>query len=110
MPTTFKNSTYSSIGTEPHDVLTIPDGFRATVIGCNLANVTEYDTVNVDVYVTGSDSVPAYYIRGLNIPPNSAVKLITNGEKLILPSNCGLRIVSDLADSVSAVISYVEIS
>jgi hypothetical protein len=110
MPTTFKNSTYSSIGNEPHDVLTIPPGFRATVIGCNLANITDYETINVDVYVTGSDSVPAYYVKGLSIPPNTAVKIITNGEKLILPENCGLRIASDQADSLSAVISYVEIS
>ena len=110
MPTVFKNSTHSSLGNEPQDVLVIPVGFRATVIGCNLANITDYDTVNVDVYVIGSDSVPAYYIKGLPIPPNSSVKLITNGEKLILPENCGLRIVSDMADSISAIISYVEIS
>ncbi len=110
MPTTFKNNTFSSIGDQPHDVVTIAGGLRATVIGCNLANITDYDTVTVDVYVTGSDSVPAYYIKGLTIPPNTSVKLITNGEKLILPEFCGLRIVSDTPDSVSAVISYVEIS
>jgi hypothetical protein len=110
MPTTFKNTTHSSIGDQPQDVLNITEGLRATVIGCNLANTTDYETVSVDVFVTGADSVPAYYIKGLAIPPNSSVKLITNGEKLILPEFCGLRIVSDTADSISAVISYVEIS
>lgn len=110
MPTTFKHTTNSSIGTGPVDVLTVAEGFRATVIGCNLANITEYDTVNVDVYVVSEDSAPATYIKGIPVPPNSAVKLITNGEKLILPSNTGLRIVSDTPDSISAVVSYVEIS
>ena len=110
MPTSFKNATHSSLGTEPNDILTIAAGTRATVIGCNLANITDYDTVNIDVYVVGTDSVPVYYIKGLTIPPNSSVKLITNGEKLILPEFCSLRVVSDLADSVSAVVSYVEIS
>lgn len=110
MPTTFKNTTHSSIGTSPNDILIIEAGTRATVIGCNLANITEYDTVNVDVFVVGTDSVPVYYVRGLTIPPNTSVKLITNGEKLILPEFCSLRVVSDLADSVSAVVSYVEIS
>ena len=110
MPTIFKNATHSSIGTAPNDILTIEAGTRATVIGCNLANITDYDTVNIDVFVVGTDSVPVYYIKGLTIPPNSSVKLITNGEKLILPEFCSLRVVADLADSVSAVVSYVEIS
>ena len=33
------------------DVLQIPAGVRATVIGCNIANITEYDTVSVNVFV-----------------------------------------------------------
>ena len=110
MPTTFKQTAASSIGTSPVDVLTVPVGFTATVIGCNIANITEYDTVNVDVYVTGADSVDTVYVKGLTISPNSAVKIITNGEKLILPQFNGIKIVSDVADSVSAVVSYVELS
>jgi hypothetical protein len=38
------------------------------------------------------------------------VKIITNGEKLILPETSGLRIVSDTANSVDTVVSYVELS
>lgn len=110
MPTTFKQAAASSIGTSPVDVLTIPVGFSATVIGCNIANITEYDTVNVDVYVTGADSVDTFVVRGITIAPNSAVKIITNGEKLILPQNCGIKVVSDVADSVSTIVSYVELS
>jgi hypothetical protein len=110
MPTTFKNATFSSIGNQPQDVLSIAGGLRATVIGCNLANITDYDLVNVDVYILGTDSVPAYYVKGLSIPPNTTAKIVTNGEKLIIPEFCGLRIVSDTPDSISAVISYVEIS
>jgi hypothetical protein len=110
MPTTFKHAVNSGIGTTPVDVLQIPVGFRATVIGCNIANSTEYDTVSVDVYVVSDDSTPAYYVRGLAIPPNSAVKIITNGEKLILPETSGLRIVSDTAGGVDTVISYVDLS
>ena len=110
MPTTFKHAVNTSIGTTPVDVLQVDVGFRATVIGCNLANTTDYDTVNVDVYVISEDSVPAIYVKGLTIPPNSAVKIITNGEKLILPETAGLRIVSDTENSVDVVVSYVELS
>jgi hypothetical protein len=52
----------------------------------------------------------AYYVKGLAIPPNTSVKVITQGEKLILPENTELRIVTNTADSIDATVSYVEIS
>jgi hypothetical protein len=110
MPTTFKNSINTGIGTSPVDVLSTPDGFRTTVIGCNLANVTEYDTVNVDVLVVGDGSESAYYVKGVTIPPNTSLKLVTNGEKLILPEGHILRVSSDTASSIDATVSFVEIS
>ena len=110
MPTVFKHALVTQIGTNPTDVVEIGAGVRATVIGCNLANITDYDTVIVDIQVVGADTTVAYYVKGLAIPPNSSVKIITQGEKLILPAETELRIVSDTADSVDATVSYVEIS
>ena len=110
MPTQFKHSVVTDIGTTPIDVLQIPLGVRATVIGCNIANTTDYDTVNVDVFVIDENSTQGYYVRGLTIAPNTSVKIITQGEKLILPETAGIRIRSDVADSINATISYVEIS
>jgi hypothetical protein len=110
MPTVFKHVTQTEIGTTPEDVLKISAGVRATVIGCNIANVTEYDTVTVDVYIINGDSAVSHYVKGLPIPPNTSAKIITNGEKLILPELTGLRIVSDTANSLDSTISYVEIS
>jgi hypothetical protein len=110
MPTVFKHSLVTQIGTSPTDVVEIGGGVRATVIGCNLVNVTEYDTVITDIFVVGADTTVSYYAKGVAIPPNTALKVITHGEKLILPENTGLRIVSDTADSIDATVSYVEIS
>jgi hypothetical protein len=110
MPTLFRHAVNTGIGTTPVDTLQIPPGVRATVIGLNLANVTDYDTVNVNVYVIDENSTQAHYVRGLVIPPNTSAKVITQGEKLILPETAGIRIVSDTEDSVDATISYVEIS
>lgn len=110
MPTVFKHSLVTQIGTVPTDVVTIGAGVRATVIGCNLANVTEYDTIVADVQIIGADTTVSYYIKGLAIPPNTAVKIITQGEKLILPETTGIRIVSDTTESIDATVSYVEIS
>ena len=110
MPTVFKHSLVTQIGTTPTDVVEIGAGVRATVIGCNLANVTEYDVVVANVQIVGVDTTTAYYVKGLAIPPNTSVKVVTQGEKLILPANTELRIVSDTADSIDATVSYVEIS
>lgn len=110
MPTIFRHSLVTQIGTVPTDVVSIDPGIRATVIGCNLANTTEYDTVVADIEIVGADTTVAKYIKGLVIPPNTSVKVITHGEKLILPENTGLRITTDTTDSIDATISYVEIS
>ena len=110
MPTVFKQAISTEIGTTPVDVVDIPGGVRATVIGFNLANITDYDTVSVNVYVIGSDTTLSYYVKKIPIPPNTSIKIITNGEKLIRPELTGLRIESDVENSIDATISYVEIS
>jgi len=110
MPTLFRHAITTSVGVTPVDVLQIPEGVRATVIGCNIANVTDYDTVVVNMYVIDENSTQATYVRGLVIAPNTSVKVITQGEKLILPATSGIRIETDTEDSVDVSISYVEIS
>ncbi len=108
MATFFRTRVVKSIGTTPADVVQTVGNNRFTIIGCNLANVTD-NPVTIDIYVVDSSSTAAYYIKGLVIPENTSAKVITNGEKLILAEQCGLRIVSNTADSVDAVISYAEI-
>jgi hypothetical protein len=110
MPTIFKHAVNTQIGTTPVDVLQIPPGVRATVIGCNIANVTNYDTVVVDMFVVDASSTQAHYVKGLVIPPNTSIKVITQGEKLIMPGSSGIRLVSDTESSIDSTISYVEIS
>lgn len=110
MATSFKHAVNTGLGTTPVDVLTADEGFRLTVIGCNVANVTDYDTVIVNVWVVDASSTAAYYVRGIPVPPNTSLKIITNGEKLILPEGATLRIAADIDNSLDTVISYVEIS
>lgn len=110
MATSFRHVVNSNIGTTPVDVLQIAPGVRVTVIGCNLANVTDDDTVTVTVEIVDEFSTVATYVREVPIPPNTAVKVITNGEKLVLPETAGIRITSNTDNSIDAVVSYVEIS
>lgn len=111
MPTNFRNSIRNDIGTEPEDVVVVPTGFRTTIIGCNLTNVLEYDNIKVTVHVVDvNSSIAGTYAQNIVIPPESTLKLVTNGEKIILDQDTTLRIVSNKNSSIDAVISYVEIS
>ena len=110
MPTVFKQSVVTDIGTTPTDVLQIQEGVKATVVGCNLANNSDYDTVVVDVQVVDENSTVGNYARSVPIPPGSSAKVITQGERLILPATAGLRITSDTESSFDATVSFVEIS
>jgi len=108
MATYLRTRVVKNIGTTPADVIQTVGNNRFTVIGCNIANVID-NPVSIDIYVIDSSSTAAYYVRGLTIPANTSAKMITNGEKLILAEQCGLRIVSDTSDSIDVVVSYAEI-
>lgn len=110
MPSIFKQSALQNVGAIPTEALSIPNGVRATVIGFNVANTTDYDVVRITVTLVDQDNVESVYIRNLPIPPYTSVKLITNGEKLIVPGNHKVRISCDTENSVDVVVSYVEMS
>jgi hypothetical protein len=79
-----------------------------TIIGLSLANLTD-GLVLVDVQVEDDSAAVGYYAKQLVIPPNSSLRLVNGGEKLILANSNKLFITSNLDSSVDAVISYVEI-
>jgi hypothetical protein len=108
MASFFRTHVEKDIGTTPVDVVSMGANNRATLIGCNLANTTD-DNVYVDIIVENASAVAGYYIKQLMIDPYTSAKVITNGEKLIIAENCKLRIISDTADSVDAILSYAEI-
>ena len=108
MATFFRTKVEKNIGTTPVDVLATTINSRFTIVGCNLANTTDYSVI-VDIEVEDASAVTGYYIKQLVIDPYTSMKVITNGEKLILSEECKLRITSDTVDSVDAIISYAEI-
>jgi len=109
MPTVFRHAVNTGVGTTPVDVVQIPAGVRATVIGLNLVNITD-NVITTNIFVIDAASTEAYYAKNLIIPPNTTLKVITQGEKLILPELSGLRVTSSENDSIDSTISYVEIS
>ena len=108
MATYFRTKVSKDIGTTPVNVLVPGAASRFTIIGCNLANTTDFD-VSVSISVTDASAVTGKYINLMQIPPYTSLKVITNGEKLILMENTTLTITSDTAASIDAIISYAEI-
>lgn len=108
MASFFRTKVAKNIGTTPVDVLATSAGNRFTIIGCNLANTTDFDVI-VDVTITDSSMVTGYYIKQLIIAPYTSAKIVTNGEKIILAENTTMRITADTDNSLDLVASYAEI-
>lgn len=108
MATFLRTTVKKNIGTTPVQALTPSPASSFTVIGCNLANTTDYDVI-VSISITDSSNVVGNYVSSLIIRPYNSAKIITNGEKLIVAGNCIMTITSDTDNSIDAVISYAEV-
>jgi hypothetical protein len=108
MATTFKNKVVTEIGTSTTEVLSTSDNNRITVVGFSLANLTD-GVVLIDVTLRDSDSTTGYYAKELLLPPNTSLRVLNGGEKLILTPNNNLYVRSNVDNSVDCVLSTVEI-
>ena len=108
MASFFRNSIIKDIGTVPVEVLATAANTRATIIGLSLANLTE-GIVLVNILIKDDTSVTGYYGKNLVLPPNSSLRVVNGGEKLILSTSNALYVSTNVTDSVDAVISYVEL-
>jgi len=108
MATYFRNATFKDIGTTKQTVLDNTNNSKLTVIGISLANVSE-SNLFVDVTVTDSTDTEVFYLKQVPLPPNSSLRAINGGEKLILANDNQLAVKSNLAASVDCIVSYVEI-
>lgn len=108
MATFFRNSLVKNVGTVPITAITTAANARATVIGLSLANISE-STVTASITVSDATSISAYYIKDVLIPPNSSLRVINGGEKLMLSTSNTLEISCNQDDALDAIVSYVEI-
>lgn len=110
MATNFRNSVTKSIGTVTTPVYTADPGSYTTIIGMVLANLTE-SVVEASVTLTATpDSVTGFIVKDVLIAPNSSLRVLNSGEKLIVASQNSLNVNSNINDSLDCVLSYVEIT
>jgi hypothetical protein len=108
MATTFKNRVVSGIGTARQQVLESASNSRITIVGFSLANLTD-GVILVNVELQDETSTIGYYAKDLILPPNTSLRVLNGGEKLILAPSNVLYVNSNTNDSVDVIISTVEI-
>ena len=108
MASFFRNAIIKDIGIVPVECIATAANSRMTVIGMSVANLTE-GIVLVDIMLKDDTSVTGYYGKNLVLPPNSSLRVVNGGEKLILSTSNTLYISTNVPDSVDAIISYVEL-
>jgi hypothetical protein len=108
MANTFKNNFQQNIGQTANTVYTAGSGVQATVIGMSVANITTNE-VRANVFVTSGDT-DYFLVKNATIEPGSALIPIGGDQKLVLESNDILKVQSDTASSLDAIISVLEIT
>jgi len=108
MASFFRNKVAKEIGVTPVEVLATAPNSRMTIIGLSLANLTT-GIVLIDITLTDDASVTGYYAKQVLVPPNSSLRVVNGGEKLILSTSNSLSISANVEDAVDAIISYVEL-
>ena len=109
MATYFKNAIIKDVGTVPITVYSPPIGTNTIVLGLNLANLID-SVVKVTVTLQDTTSVSGYIVKDVMIAPNSSLRILSAGEKLIVASQSTLQVYADIADSIDVVMSYVELT
>ena len=108
MASFFRNKVAKEIGVTPIEVLATAPNSRMTIIGLSLANLTS-GIVLIDITLTDDTDVTGYYAKQILVPPNSSLRVVNGGEKLILSTSNSLSISANVEDAVDAIISYVEL-
>lgn len=108
MATQFKNKVIKEVGTVPILALETDAATRSTIVGISVANLLEVPTY-ISVLVHDDTSVEGYFLKDVIVPPNSSLRALNAGEKLILAPENQLYIVAQDNEAVDIVISYVDI-
>lgn len=108
MATQFKNKVITEVGLLPIIAIETDAATRSTIIGLSLANLTE-SVVTASVLIKAADSTIGYFMKDIMIPPNSSLRALSAGEKLILAPDNQLQLQANENAALDAVISYVDI-
>ena len=113
MANTFKLKTKAAVGTTLTSVYTVPASTTAVVIGLTVANILGASITAsaqiVTASTTGENADDVYLIRNIPLPLGSSVEMMS-GNKINLEAGDIIKIQSDTASALDAVLSIMEIT
>lgn len=110
MANTFKRKLSRSVGTTPTAVgsYTVASATQVTVIGLAVSN-TSSSQVLVDAMVNDGTN-DTYLVKQAPVPSGGALVIIGGDQKVVLEPNDSIKVTSDTASSIDAVMSILEIT
>jgi hypothetical protein len=110
MANTFKRKLSRSVGTTPTAVgaYTVASATQVTVIGLAVSN-TSSSQVLVDATVNDGTN-DTYLVKQAPVPSGGALVIIGGDQKVVLEPSDSIKVTSDTASSIDAVMSILEIT
>lgn len=105
----FKNKVVNEVGTTPVTLYEAGVSTRGTVIGLSMANLTNSNILG-SITVTDDVGTTGYFVKDVIIPPNSSLRVVNGGEKLIIAPNNIIKASASQDAALDVVMSYVEIA
>lgn len=103
---TFTNAPYADVGQDDAVIYTVPDGMKAILIGCNLANKTG-GTLPVSVYLRRSGGGDFSIVKNKRVG-NGENEEIMRGNKLVLASGDAIVANTVVANGFDVVASILQ--
>lgn len=103
------NKVIKNLGKAEQTLITTTSNQKGACVGLSLANLTQ-STVRASVFVTDADDIKGYYIKEVAVPPNSSLRVINGGEKLLLAPENSVSVLCDTNNGLDVVFSLVVIT
>lgn len=103
------NKVIKSLGKTETNLITTAFNQKGACVGLSLANLTQ-STVRASVLLEDADNVKGYYIKDVAVPPNSSLRVINGGEKLLLAPENSVSVLCDTNNALDVIFSLVVIT
>jgi hypothetical protein len=108
MASTFKSAAVANVGIAGATLYTAPALTTTTVIGLSVCNV---HTAGIDIKVTlVKGGTTAHLLKNVPLPYGSTIVAIGGDQKVVLAAGDYIQVFSDVATSLDAVVSVLELT
>ena len=110
MANTFYRKTSSNVGTTATTIgsYTVGGATTSVVLGLSLANNTGA-TINASAFIANATAL-TYLVKNAPVSAGGTLVIVGGDQKIIIQTNDNVKVVSDTASSLDAVMSIMEIT